>query len=69
MKRIERFVDLDPAVEWEERLLSALADVLESVPAGESAPALAALRGLGVRLYNSRLLAILERLKGSSPSP
>ena len=67
MKRVERFIEVDPFVEWEERLLTALADVLEGVPEGEARFALAAFRSLGVRLYSSRLLTMIERLKDSSP--
>jgi len=40
MKRIERFIDLDPCVKWEDQLLGALAEVMERVPLNEAAEAL-----------------------------
>jgi hypothetical protein len=69
MKRIERFVEVDPCVEWEEKLLKALADVLESVPDEEAQFALAAFEDLGVRVYDTRLLGAKRRLQDLSPSP
>ena len=68
MKRIERFVQLDPFVEWESKLLDALAETLEQVPPEEAAFALEAFDGLGVRIYSTRLLSLKEKLKDSSPS-
>jgi len=69
MRRVERFIDLDPCIEWEEKLLNALAGVLETVPDEEAQFALGAFEGLGIHVFHSRLMAARQRLRDLSPSP
>jgi len=69
MKRVERFIDIDPGTEIEGRLLTALADVLDGISEEDAASGLAAFNGLGVKVYDSRLIGSVRRLKDLSPSP
>jgi len=69
MRRIERFLDIDPVTEWEDRLLAALSAVLEEVPPEDATAALAAFDAIGAHLYDARLMSAKERLKALSPLP
>ena len=69
MRKVERYIDIDPGAEIEGKLLNALADVLNSVQEEEAADALAAFRGIGVRVYTDRLMREVGRLKDLAPSP
>ena len=70
MRKVERFIEIDPVAEWEDRLLAALSDVLEKVPPEDAIGALAAFDALGViLLYDARLMSAKERLKALSPLP